>query len=70
MPLSFFVAPWTANFLISSWFLEHRRRDFGHAPSRLRRPVGLSSSAECKWLKIKTATWQAANRFGRLEGIA
>ena len=25
----------------------------------------LSSSAECKWLKIRTATWQAANRFRR-----
>ena len=70
MPLSFFVAPWTANFLISSWFLEHGRRDFGHAPSHLERPIGLASSAECKWLKIKTATWQAANRFGRLDGIA
>ena len=30
----------------------------------------LSSSAECKWLKIRTATWQAASRFRRLEGIA
>ena len=69
MPLSFFVAPWTANFCISSWFLEHGRRYFGHAPSHLGRPVGLSSSAECKWLRVKTAAWQAANRFRRLEGI-
>lgn len=69
MPLSFFVAPWTANFCISSWFLEQRPALFRSRTLSSRTASRPIIFGRVQMAEVKTAAWQAANRFRRLEGI-